>query len=264
MDQHKNAERFTGFAGIYEGARPQMPEYPIKVIRQYLERKPGLVVDLGCGTGLSTLSWKGLASQVIGIEPSDDMLRVAKQKAEEEISFIKAYSTATSLPDVCADVVICSQSFHWMEPAATLDEVDRILKPNGVFVTVDCDWPPVTKWQAEKAYMDLYNRAKQIEANDPELKDSFIRYDKSKHLDNIKNSGYFRYCREILFSHSEPCTAQRLFNLLLSQGSLQAILKVDPSRIRAEMEQCQKSLWQIYGEETFNIDFSYRMRIGVK
>ena len=49
MDEHvlKNARRFTGFAGLYDGVRPRMPVYPVEVIRQYLGRKPDRVVDLG-------------------------------------------------------------------------------------------------------------------------------------------------------------------------------------------------------------------------
>ncbi len=264
MEAHKNADRFTGFADVYEGARPKMPEYPIKVICEYLEKTPGLVVDLGCGTGLSTVPWGAVAEQVVGIEPSEDMFRVAMQKAGKNISFVKAYSTGTTLPDACADVVICSQSFHWMEPVSTLKEVDRVLKPGGIFATVDCDWPPKTKWQAEKAYMDLYNEAKQIEASNPAIKDSFVRYDKAKHLSNMEKSGYFRYCREVLFANTEPCTVQRFINILLSQGSLQAILKVDPQRIAEDIKRYEDTVRDIFGDEEFYIDFFYRMRVGVK
>lgn len=32
-----------------------MPTYPVKIIKRYLGRTPETVVDLGCGTGLSTL-----------------------------------------------------------------------------------------------------------------------------------------------------------------------------------------------------------------
>ena len=40
-----------------------------------------------------------------------------------------------------ADIVTCSQSFHWMEPEPTLAEIARILRPGGVFAAYDYDWP---------------------------------------------------------------------------------------------------------------------------
>ncbi len=73
----KNAERFTGFADIYEKARPTVPQYPIAKICSYFAKRPNRVVDLGCGTGLSTIAWKDTASNIIGIEPSGDMISVA-------------------------------------------------------------------------------------------------------------------------------------------------------------------------------------------
>ena len=133
MDEHvlKNARRFTGFAGLYDGVRPRMPVYPVEVIRQYLGRKPDRVVDLGCGTGLSTLVWRNRCLEVIGIEPSDDMLAVAQKKEMNGIAFRKGSSTSTGLPDKSADAVICSQSFHWMEPRSALSEINRVLSPIG-------------------------------------------------------------------------------------------------------------------------------------
>ena len=43
----KNADRFTGFAEIYDEARPVMPTHTVSVITRYLGRRPINVVDLG-------------------------------------------------------------------------------------------------------------------------------------------------------------------------------------------------------------------------
>ncbi|MDE6764012.1 MAG: class I SAM-dependent methyltransferase [Oscillospiraceae bacterium] len=262
--KQNNAERFSGFADVYENARPKVPKYPINVICRYLGKAPQLVVDMGCGTGLSSDIWQEVSDKIIGIEPNDEMRSIAEKKSSTKMNFIKAFSDNTGLDDCCADAVVCSQSFHWMEPTSTLKEVNRILKDGGVFATIDCDWPPVVKWEAEKAYMQLYSKVLEIESQIPDIKDSFIRYSKNKHLENIIKSGYFTYAREILFCSMEECTTERFFNIILSQGSTQAILKKYPELIKNELDIFYDNIDSCFDKEPFDIEFCYRMRIGVK
>lgn len=261
---HKNADRFKGFADTYDEARPKMPGYPAEVIARWLGRAPHTVVDLGCGTGLSLPVWQGKAEKVVGVEPSGDMLALAKAKNLPNTTFVQAFAHETGLPDSMADVVICSQSFHWMEPAVTLREVGRILKPNGIFATVDCDWPPVCDWRAEDAYRALREREQDLELAYPDLSDSFVRFPKERHLQNIKESGQFSYTREIVFANRESCTSERLSRLMLSQGGLQAILRLHPEEIEADLARFRETVFSIYGNTPFPIEFCYRMRIGVK
>lgn len=260
----KNADRFKGFAEVYDNSRPKMPIYPVKIITRYLERMPETVVDLGCGTGLSTLVWRGNCKNAIGIDPSDDMLFEAQKKAGDGLSFLKGFSNDTTLDSGIADAVVCSQSFHWMEPFSTLNEVSRILKDGGVFATVDCDWPPVCVPKAEKAYAELYKKVKLLEKELPDVKNSFVRYSKDRHLQNIKDSGHFCYCRELLFANTEEFNAERFIGVILSQGSLQSVLKLHPELIFDDISKFKKEIYAVFGDSRFEADFCYRMRIGVK
>ncbi len=260
----KNANRFMGFAELYDNARPRMPLYPVEIITGYLGKRPKLVADLGCGTGLSSEIWKAYADAVVGVEPSDDMRAVASAKEGENLTFIKGYAHETGLAEGCADAVVCSQSFHWMEPVVTLTEVNRILRQGGVFATVDCDWPPVGDWQAEEAYLALIDHVSAVEHANPEFQQSYFRWDKKKHLENIRRSGWFRYCREIVFSNREPCTAERFVGLALSQGGLQGILKRKPELVADQVETFRRRIVALYGNREFTVDFCYRMRVGVK
>lgn len=246
-----------------KNSRPTIPDTACDIILNYLGHKPNQIVDLGCGTGLSTLAWIDKCDNIIGIDPNEEMLSIAKQKSDI-ISFINAYSDDTILPDNSTDIVICSQSFHWMNPTDTLAEVNRILKPNGVFATVDCDWPPVCSLEAELAYTQLLNKVRFIELENKDVFKTFQRWNKDKHLQNIKQSGYFRYCREIVFLNKEKCNADRFIGIALSQGGLQTILKTQPDLIENDIELFEKKIKSIYGEKEFDISFCYRTRIGVK
>jgi SAM-dependent methyltransferase len=260
----KNADRFKGFAGLYENARPAMPQRVVDIVRLYLCKTPGLVVDMGCGTGLSTVVWAGRCREVIGIEPSADMLAIAAAKQAPGVSFLQAFSHDTGLAGACADAVVCSQSFHWMEPVSTLAEAGRILNSGGVFATVDCDWPPVCGFEAELAYTRLMDEVYRIEDGHPALRGASIKWDKENHLGNIKKSGLFRYAREVVFAHTESCTAGRLIGLALSQGGLQSVLKACPELITPEVERFAGAVTRSFGENTFDVDYCYRMRIGVR
>lgn len=261
-----NAERFLGFADVYDNARPKCPEKVKEIIVKYLGNTPSLVVDMGCGTGLSTTIWSEVSSKVIGIEPSTDMIKIAKEKSSglDNVVFISAFSDNSGLNNNCADVITCSQSFHWMNPEATLNEVSRILKKGGVFAVYDCDWPPVCNWEAEFEYHKLFEKVKGIESAHPDIKDSFVRWDKDRHLTNIKNSGKFRYVREIVFSNSENCNAQRFIAIALSQGGVQAIIKANINEINLYLTAFEERILNIFGNAEYKIDFCYRMRIGIK
>jgi len=260
----KNKDRFLGFADVYDQARPEMPEYPIEIITRYLNKKADIVVDLGCGSGLSTTAWKNHCNAIIGIEPSNDMFLAASKKADKNISFKKAFAHETGLSSDFADVVICSQSFHWMNPELTLAEVNRILKSGGIFAAVDYDWPPVCKWEAELAHKQLFYKVSCLEKEHKDLNDRFIRWDKNKHLTNIKNSGYFRYQREIVFANRELCNAERFISMTLSQSGLQSIMKRKPDLIKSALDEYVETIQRLFAGETMEADFCYRMRLGIK
>lgn len=76
-----NSDRFLGFANIYDNARPKSPEKVKEILLGYLGKGPSVVVDLGCGTGLSTIIWNDISNKVIGVEPSNDMIKLAREKA---------------------------------------------------------------------------------------------------------------------------------------------------------------------------------------
>ena len=266
MIADKNADRFKGFAEIYNNVRPACPEYVLNILPRYLEHLPQTEVDIGCGTGLSTIVWKDTAQKIIGVEPSDDMLKTAEENSRNisNIEYIKAFSNNTGLPDGIAYIITCSQSFHWMEPVSTLKEINRLLKPGGVFAAYDCDWPPVCSFKVELAYEKLFAKVNKIESENDKYRTLFVMYPKDQHLQNIKNSGNFRYTREIVFSNTEKCSAERYFGIAISQGGVQSILKQEPELIEEDLNKFKKTVEEDFCGEVKEIEFCYRMRLGVK
>lgn len=257
-------DEFSGFAGLYDSARPRMPAYPVQAILRYLGKTPACVVDLGCGTGLSALAWRGYCECVIGVEPNGDMLEQARKKEGAGIWFLAGRGEETGLAAASADAVVCSQSFHWMEPGAALAEVNRLLRSGGVFATVDYDWPPVCLWEAELAQRQLTDWVRAVERDHPELSRDAVRRDKGEHLERIRSSGYFRYCRELCFASREPCGAERLIRMTLSRSGVQRIARWAPSLAREQIRGFAQAVREAFRGREIPADFCYRMRIAVK
>lgn len=249
-------------AELYDRSRPAVPIYPVRILSRYLGRKPERVVDLGCGPGISTRIWQGNCQEAIGIEPNEDMVRAASEKAGPGLKFVRAFGHDTGLEEESADIVVSSQAFHWMEPEATLAEIHRILKKGGIFSTIDYEWPPECGWKTELAFQE-FSRA--MSALDPEgAKKGIVRWNKKDHLKHIRESGYFIYTRELFFASEESCTASRLVDMALSRSSMQYIAGRFPEESQRLIETFRSSLEELVGTKTFEIQLSYRMRMGVK
>jgi ubiquinone/menaquinone biosynthesis C-methylase UbiE len=259
-----NIERFTGFASHYDHYRPGPPAVlaPL-LIALARSPRPALVVDLGCGTGLSTRYWAGKAEQVIGVDPTDSMREEAGQAAFPNITYRKAFSHETGLPDRCATIVTCSQSLHWMDPLPTFREAARILQPGGVFAAYDYDWPPATgHWEADAAYEACMARGRILE-KESGIAATLQRWEKSSHLARMRESGVFRYAQETLMHHTESGNAARLIGLLASQGWVASLRKLGLSDAEIGFDALRETLERVLGGQPRPWHWSSRMRWGI-
>lgn len=257
--EYKN-NRFLGYANMYDEGRPKLPKQAIEILKTYLDNNIDTIVDIGCGTGLSTEICTNYANSVIGIEPSIDMLNQAKLKENSKLQFKQALADNTGLENNIADIVICSQAFHWMEPKSTIQEVFRILKKGGIFAIIDAEYPPVINKDLEK--LNLYLREKTANLENHEK--SWITTKKSEHLKYLKDSNLFDYTREICFSNIEKYDKERFKKFLLSQSSMQQAIKNNYNSIESELIKLDKTLDSIFNGNTLDALYSYKMKIAIK
>ncbi len=223
----------AGFAAHYDRFRPRPPRALLDVLCRYARaEQPALVVDLGCGTGLSTRVWSGVAERVIGIEPNAAMLAAAEPAAGVE--YREAYSHDTGITAGAADIVTCSQSLHWMEPDATFAEAARVLRRGGVFAAYDYDWPPVI---------------------DPEVDDAFHAYQGA--------SGRFRFSREIVLHSVEERSYESVGGFARSLGLPGPDLTDDELERELRIDELENVARRVLGDRKVPFFFGYRVRVGV-
>lgn len=128
--------RFSGLADIYAKHRPDYPAAAIDFILAHCGLAAGaLVIDVGCGTGISSRQLAERGLRVIGIEPNADMRKQAESFSRDPkgsaLEYREGTAEATGIGDSSADAVLAAQAFHWFDPEPTLREFCRILKPCG-------------------------------------------------------------------------------------------------------------------------------------
>lgn len=262
----------------------------------YCGRRPRLTVDLGCGTGLSTQWAAPWGDRVVGIEPSDDMRSIAEQKAVANASFVAGWSHDTGLADGCADVVLVVQALHWMEPGPTFAEVARLLRPGGVFAAIDCDWPPVVgdhvaeqAWDTCRRHMRVFEsrladgldgEALRAPVSDDDLDgakytgaDAHVgrrlhggvrSWSKTGHLDQMRQSGLFAWCREVALTSVEEGDADRFVGLLKSQGDYQALRRQGLDDAQLGADRFEATAHARLGSERRPWHFVYRARLAFR
>ena len=104
--------------------------------------KPGdKVLDVGCGSGRLTLAaqkWAGPQGEAVGIDPSPEMIQVARQNAERaglRAKFELGMVEAVPFPDGTFDVVLNRLMLHHLPgdlKQRGLAEMRRVLKPGGL------------------------------------------------------------------------------------------------------------------------------------
>lgn len=132
QQQAERAGSFGGVASQYERYRPGPP---IAAVDWLVPTHVGRVVDLGAGTGALTRLLIDRAEEVVAVEPDDRMRSVLT----EEVPGVRAVmgrGESMPIPDSCADAVLASSSWHWMDPIPTLHEVGRVLVPGGILGAV--------------------------------------------------------------------------------------------------------------------------------
>ncbi|MGB3401646.1 MAG: class I SAM-dependent methyltransferase [Microcoleaceae cyanobacterium] len=130
---------------------------------------PRRILDLGCGTGSTTLLLKQAfpAAEVIGLDLSPYMLAAAEAKAKTpglEIQFIHGNAENTGFKQASFDLVTASLLFHETPPSVTqiiLQEAFRLLPPGGELIILDGNQKTLrqTEWLTqifEEPYIQAY------------------------------------------------------------------------------------------------------------
>jgi len=253
MREQRNPYDDPVFVARYARSRPGPPHDLIPLLTQLSGRpRPRLVVDLGCGTGLSTVAWSGHADRVVGIDANPMMQRHALPA--KGVEYRPAPATDTRVRSGTVDVVTCSQSFHWMRPRPTIREVARILRRGGVFAAIDYALPPVIDPRLDPAFTALLRWA-----GLPPVPD-----EKSAHVRNLVGSGRFRWVGECALHGADTGNARRVTDLALSIAHVAARLPEGDASRDPHFLRLKRAARRTLGTGRRRFWWSYKTVLAVK
>lgn len=243
----RQAQSFGAAAELYDRIRPT---YPAEALTWALTAGNGgkRVVDLGAGTGIMTRVLVGLGYDVVAVEPDQLMrerlvaaINEGRGSSSEEERFSGRHETGPvvtalagaaeliPLPEGSVDGVVAAQSYHWFDPARSLAEIARVIRPGGAFAAIWNDRDESVPWVRQ--YTDI------IEG----VAGSAGRHDVSRHRSDPASVNFgerFTAAENATFQHETTQTAAGLLDLMHSRSYY---LTGSPA-LRAELDEQVRAL----------------------
>jgi SAM-dependent methyltransferase len=126
-------DHFSGLAGVYRDFRPR---YPAALFDWMAARSPATdaVWDCACGNGQASVGLAEKFDQVYGTDASAQQIEQATPHPRVRYSIAPA--EASGLSEHAVDAVLVAQALHWFDFERFYDEVERVVRPGGLFVAV--------------------------------------------------------------------------------------------------------------------------------
>jgi len=146
----------------YAKGRPNVQAAAVKSFKEFAKiTKPfKKCLDVGCGTGLSTVAVAEICDSVIGVDISEGMLSHAA--THPKIKYQKANAENLPFDNNSFDLITVGLAMHWFDQTAFLIEAGRVLIPDGWLVIFNnefthqmLDVPEFTDW-FETLYLQRY------------------------------------------------------------------------------------------------------------
>ncbi|RUS86518.1 hypothetical protein EGW08_005710 [Elysia chlorotica] len=222
-----NADKSKMFLGTdlsksYADSRPVYTAELFKTVVDYcLETRPSLdlAVDMGCGSGASTIGFARYFNKVIGVDISETQIACAP-KDIPNCEFKVGHSD--KLPFIqsgTADLFCFGTSFHWVPQAETLAEVDRVLRPGGIIAIFGYDVPSSSIQAVQACFQRLWKKVFPFAAKETAQVMERFRGLKMPYPGAIRNDD---------IKLKLDYTVQDTINFLKSTRSTQAYLETHP------------------------------------
>ncbi|MGP3685334.1 class I SAM-dependent methyltransferase [Streptomyces sp. IBSNAI002] len=128
----KRARSFDAAAALYAANRPGYPPALFDAVEELAGRPlaGARVADVGAGTGIASGLMRDRGAEVVAVEPGDGMAAEFR-RAHPGIPVVRGDGDRLPLADAAFDFLTYAQAWHWTDPARSVPEARRVLRPGG-------------------------------------------------------------------------------------------------------------------------------------
>ena len=224
-------------ARLYAEGRPDYSQFVAELIRAItgIGSPVSFAVDVGSGTGISTMAIAAMAESVVGVEPSKAMLERATPA--ENVSYRLGSAEALPIGDRSCDLISVGSALHWFDQDRFLAEASRVARP-GAWLVVHDHWfsgrmqgsEDFSEWMQD-VYISRYPSPPRDRSWQP-----------PDDLGEWRHVGWESYDHAVLFS------VDQLATYLLTQSNLQAVIE------RRDQDEQELRMWLADGLSAFFAD----------
>jgi trans-aconitate methyltransferase len=137
-NQRLDGTEFERFADDYGNVRPGYPpEATADIIRECGMSAASHVLEIGMGTGIATSALLESGASFVGIEPGENLLRIAREKlsGQAHVEFF-GQTFEEFRTEETFEVVLSATAFHWLKESDKYQRVSDLLKAGGQLVVM--------------------------------------------------------------------------------------------------------------------------------
>jgi arsenite methyltransferase len=128
------------------------------------------VLDVGSGPGLLAAELADEGADVLGVDPSESMLAMARAREIPRAAFVPGDALSLPVADASFDAAVSTQVLEYVEDVAgALREAHRVLRPGGRLLVLDTDWDSIVWHTADLDRMRRVLAAWDAHLADPHL-----------------------------------------------------------------------------------------------
>ncbi|MGW6571327.1 class I SAM-dependent methyltransferase [Streptomyces sp. NPDC054945] len=145
------ARSFDAAAASYAAHRPSYPPALFDAV-EHLTGRPlagARVADVGAGTGIATTLLRERGAEVVAVEPGDGM-SAEFRRTHPDIPIVRGDGDRLPLATDSVDLITYAQAWHWTDPARSVPEARRVLRPGGALAIWWNDTDATVPWIAEQ------------------------------------------------------------------------------------------------------------------